>query len=132
MQLSPRTTGLVAVGASAAAAAHQPVLPLAALSALLLMLTAGVVLPAVWSRKPARRQAAAAVLDRLLTTRPSQTSNTKGTGTDVSDDRRPLDGTTADSATGTSEYHLSAPTHEESPKNRTRRGKKARGGWSGG
>jgi hypothetical protein len=73
MQLSSRTTGLVAVGASAAAAAHQPVLPLAALSALLLVLTAGVVLPAVWSRKPARRQAAAAVLDRLLTTRPSQT-----------------------------------------------------------
>jgi hypothetical protein len=69
MQLSPRTTGFVALGASAVAAAHQSVLPLALLSALLLVLTVGVVLPAVWSRKSARRHAAAAVLDRLLTTR---------------------------------------------------------------
>jgi hypothetical protein len=42
MQLSSRTTGIVAVGASAAAAAHQSVLPFALLSAVLLVLTAGV------------------------------------------------------------------------------------------
>lgn len=42
-------------------------LPLATLDAFLLVLTAGVVLPAVGSKKPTRRQAAAAVLDQLLT-----------------------------------------------------------------
>ena len=74
--------------------------PLALLSVLLFVLTAGVVLPAVWSRKPARRHADTALLDRVLTTRPSQTSNTKGTRADRGDARHLLSGTTAGSRYG--------------------------------
>jgi hypothetical protein len=67
MQLSPRTTGLLgAVGVSAAVVVHQSILSLVALGAFLLMLTAVVVVPTVWSRKPTRRRAAPAVLDRWL------------------------------------------------------------------
>lgn len=77
MQLSPCTTGPIAVGASAAAAAHQSALPVAALGAVLLVLAAAAVSPTVCSRKPARRHTAAAVLDRLLATRPRRNSNTK-------------------------------------------------------
>lgn len=77
MQLPRRTMGRVAVGVTAAATAtHQPILLLVAPGALLLMLIAGVVLPAVWSTKPTRRQAAAAVLDQLLTTITRRASNT--------------------------------------------------------
>lgn len=66
MQLSPRTTILLmAVGVGAAVAVHQSALLLAAFG-VLLVLSAGVVVPAVWSRKFARRQAVAAALDRLL------------------------------------------------------------------
>jgi hypothetical protein len=39
---------------------------LAVAAVLLVVLVAGVVLPAVWSVKPARRRAALAVLDRLV------------------------------------------------------------------
>lgn len=50
------------------AAVYQP-LVLAGLGVLVLVLMIGVVLPAVWSRKPARRQAAANVLRLLFASR---------------------------------------------------------------
>jgi hypothetical protein len=67
MQLSPRTTGLLgAVDVGAAVAVHQSIPPLTAFGALLLVvLTAGVTVPAVWSRKPARRRTAPTALARL-------------------------------------------------------------------
>jgi hypothetical protein len=68
MQLSPHMTGLLGT-VGAAIAAHQLVLLLAAFGALLLMLTAGVAVSTVWSKKPARRRAGLAMLDRLLAER---------------------------------------------------------------
>ncbi|MGH3620487.1 MAG: hypothetical protein ACRDQ5_01675 [Sciscionella sp.] len=44
---------------------YQPVF-LLGLAAILLLITIGVVLPAVWSRSPERRRAAARVLCQLL------------------------------------------------------------------
>jgi hypothetical protein len=55
---------LVAQAAPAVKADGTAVLAVAGL--LLIVLLVGVVLPAVWSVKPARRKAALAVLDRLL------------------------------------------------------------------
>ncbi|OPG01934.1 hypothetical protein B1R27_34865 [Streptomyces sp. GKU 895] len=45
---------------------HVPDLPLVLASVAFTAIYAGVVLPAVWSRKPARRTAAAKVLAQLL------------------------------------------------------------------
>jgi hypothetical protein len=68
-----RVVRMLGVGTGATAAAvYQPMLLLvlaAGAATLIAVLVAGVLLPAVWSRKSARRRAAVAVLDRLLKTR---------------------------------------------------------------
>ena len=65
-----RGVGQLGAGAGATVAVvYQPMLLVvlaAAAVVLVLAIVVGVVLPAVWSRKPARRRGAAAVLDRLL------------------------------------------------------------------
>lgn len=69
MQLSPPTMGRITVVlGTAAVATHQLILLLTTLGGLVFMLIAGVVLPAVWSTKSSRRQAASTVLDQLLAT----------------------------------------------------------------
>jgi hypothetical protein len=58
-------------GGVSVAAAYQPMILIfvaASAAVLLAALVLGVLLPAVWSDRPARRKAAAAVLDRVLTT----------------------------------------------------------------
>jgi hypothetical protein len=63
--------GIVASGGATAIAVYQPVVLLGA-AGVVLVLIAGVVLPAVWSRRKERRAAAARVLHELLTaTRPA-------------------------------------------------------------
>lgn len=47
---------------------HLPQCVLAGLAVLVLLIYSGVVLPAVWSAKPARRRAAADVLRQILDT----------------------------------------------------------------
>jgi hypothetical protein len=59
----PITTAVVT--ASLAITAHTPILLIAAI-VLVLLVYAGVVLPAIWCRHPARRQDARAVLQQLL------------------------------------------------------------------
>ncbi len=69
MSLLLPVVGRLAGGAGVVGAAvYQPLL-LAGLGVLVLVLMIGVVLPAVWSRKPARRQAAAGVLRLLFASR---------------------------------------------------------------
>jgi hypothetical protein len=53
-------------GILAAALPFHALLVIAGLGVLALLIYAGVVLPAVWSAKPARRKAAAAVLHQIL------------------------------------------------------------------
>jgi hypothetical protein len=59
---APRVAGILA----AALPFHALLVMAGSLGVLALLLYAGVVLPAVWSTKPARRKAAAAVLHQIL------------------------------------------------------------------
>ena len=78
-----RALGLVGAGGGVSlAAVYQPVVLLCAGAAVCMVVVSvvfGVMLPAVWSRKSARRRAAASVFDRLLTAiRPSVPSREIG------------------------------------------------------
>jgi hypothetical protein len=62
--------GAIASGLVAAftAVPYLPVIIMVTGLALALLVFFGVILPAVWSSKPARRKAAAAILDQILAT----------------------------------------------------------------
>jgi hypothetical protein len=65
MHRSRPITAVLAGGSVVVAAAHSPMV-LAAVAVIVLFGYVGVVLPAVWSTKPARRRDARAVLQQLL------------------------------------------------------------------
>lgn len=66
VRVAPVAGRITMAGCMATLALYQPVAVMIGLGALALILFVAVVGPAVWSRKPARRAAALAVLDRLL------------------------------------------------------------------
>jgi hypothetical protein len=59
------TTAVLTAGSVAIVAVHFP-MALAVVAVIMLLVYAGIILPAVWSTKPARRRDARAVLQQLL------------------------------------------------------------------
>lgn len=58
----------IAAATATTLSAHALLIPISAMTALILLVYIGIALPAVWSAKPARRKAAAAVLSQILNT----------------------------------------------------------------
>jgi hypothetical protein len=59
------TTAVLTGGSAAIAAVHFP-MALAVVAVIMLLVYVGIILPAVWSTKPARRRDARAVLQQIL------------------------------------------------------------------